>query len=574
MCKLKTKLAIWFFTALIINQFHDAYAQKPLRKVIEQTDEIRESQLAYNKLDSIYQKSTMHPDVKLLLLQKLVQRTLEINDYQRLSKYSIEGIELSRSLKQDSAQAHFYKALGISQIYSKKPEQAIETWKKSAEIAKNGKHHFLEATNYNNIGGTLIDLNQYEEAEIYLLKSIELSERNGAPSLRNKVLSLRLLATLYDRTNRDEKAAEIYEKVQVIAYEMADTNLICSNLVFHATLLKDYGKIDDALLKTREALRLIEPYGDKNSLMTTLSLYSYLLSIDGQFEEAYKMMTKLYGLSVEIYTEENQRQINDLETRFKTKELEESKKLSDANSLAEKRKKESYLYLLIAVFAVSLLLFLGFFLISSRRRAQLKIQFQEERLSSIIEGQEQERTRIAKDLHDGIVQDLTVLKMEMMSHDQMPEICSKLDAITKEVREISYQMMPVTLRELGLIKALEELFVRSLSKNNIHVEFQFFNYDERLSEKIEVSVYRICQELINNVIKHANASSVSIVLRKSEKQLTFIFEDNGKGFDLKQAKSGIGMASLNSRIDFLNGKIEFETTENAGTIAFIRIPLN
>lgn len=87
-------------------------------------------------------------------------------------------------------------------------------------------------------------------------------------------------------------------------------------------------------------------------------------------------------------------------------------------------------------------------------------------------------------------------------------------------------------------------------------------------------MYRICQELVNNVVKHSKANSVSVVLRKSEKQLTLIFEDNGLGFDLNQAKSGIGMASLNSRIDLLHGKIEFETTENSGTIAFIRIPLD
>lgn len=559
---------------MILSHSPKIWSQAGLKKIIEQTDEIYDSQVAFDKLDSLYKNANIQAETKINLLQKLVQRSLEINDYKQLSAFSIEGVELARTLKKDSAQAHFYKALGLSQIYSHKPEQAIETWKKSAEIAKNGNHRYLEATNYNNIGGTLIDLNKFEEAEIYLLKSIDLSEKNGAPSLRNKVLSFRLLATLYDRTNRDEKASQIYEKVQVLAYEMADTNLICSNLIFHATLLKDYGEIDGALLKTREALRLIEPYGDKNSLMTTLSLFSYLLSVDGQFEEAFQMKSKLYELSVEIYKEENQKQINDLETRFKTRELEESKKLSDANSLAEKRKKESYFYLLISVIAGSLLLFLTFFLFSFKKNAKLKIRFQEERLASIIEGQEQERSRIAKELHDGIVQDLTVLKMELMSNNQIQDTQSKLDAITKEVRDISYQMMPVTLRQLGLVKALEELFERSLSKNNIGFEFQYFNYEERISEKIEVSVYRICQELVNNVVKHAKASSVSVVLRKSEKQLTLVFEDNGLGFDLNRAKSGIGMASLNSRIDLLHGKIEFETTENSGTIAFIRIPLD
>ena len=533
---MKKLIQFTFFIVVIFFHTTILFAQKKVLLEIEKTDELFDSQKAFNRLDSIRKKARLTPKVKLVLLQKLTQRSLEINDYKLLSKFSINGISLARKLENDSLHAYFYKFLGISQVYSKKPEMAIENWKKSASIAKKANQPYLEVTNYNNIGGTLIDMNQFEEAEKYLQKSIDLSKKNGKWSLRNKLLSSRLLATLYDRTNRQKQAEPIYEKVNKAAYELMDTNLICSNLVFHAAFLQKIGKMDKAIEKTQEALILIEPYGDKNSLMTTLLFHSSMLSKAERYKEAYEHYVRAFNLFQENYKAENQLQINQLETQFKTKEITEAKKLSDAKSLAEKRQKENYLILLVLVVSVVLIAFLVLFLRNTKKNAAIKLRFQEERLASIIEGQEQERSRIAKELHDGIVQDLTVLKMEFSNANLDNKLSENLDRITKEVREISYQMMPVTLRELGLINALEELFHRSFSKNGMAYEFEHFNYNVRLSEKIEVSVYRICQELINNVLKHAGANRVSVILRKTEKQLTMIFEDNGKGFNPESSK--------------------------------------
>ncbi len=570
---MKNSFQSLFITLFVVFLTTSFYAQQKVLTKIQQTDALFESQRAFDILDSIRKNVKLTPKVKLVLLQRITQRSLEINDYKSVSSFCVDGIDLARKQKNDSLHAFFYKFLAISQVYSKKPEMAIENWKKSASIAKKANQPYLEVTNYNNIGGTLIDMNQFEEAEKYLQKSIDLSEKNGKWSLRNKLLSYRLMATLYDRTNRQKQAGPIYEKVNKASYELMDTNLICSNLVFHAAYLEKQGNLNSAIEKTTEALRLIEPYGDKNSLMTTLLFHSSMLSKAERYKEAYEFYVRAFSLFQENYKEENQLQINQLETQFKTKEIAEAKKLSDAKSLAEKRQKENYLILLVLVVSVVLIAFLVLYLRNIKKSAAIKLRFQEERLASIIEGQEQERSRIAKELHDGIVQDLTVLKLEFSNANLDNKLSENLDKITKEVREISYQMMPVTLRELGLINALEELFHRSFSKNGMAYEFEYFNYEVRLSEKIEVSVYRICQELINNVLKHAGANRVSVILRKTEKQLTLIFEDNGKGFNPEISKQGIGLASLNSRIEFLNGNIEIDSSEQKGTTAFIRIPL-
>ncbi len=118
------------FVFVILSHSPKIWSQAALKKIIEQTDEIYDSQVAFDKLDSLFKNANIQAETKINLLQKLVQRSLEINDYKQLSAFSIEGVELARTLKKDSVQAHFYKALGISQVYSQKPEQAIETWKK------------------------------------------------------------------------------------------------------------------------------------------------------------------------------------------------------------------------------------------------------------------------------------------------------------------------------------------------------------------------------------------------------------------------------------------------------------
>jgi signal transduction histidine kinase len=132
-------------------------------------------------------------------------------------------------------------------------------------------------------------------------------------------------------------------------------------------------------------------------------------------------------------------------------------------------------------------------------------------------------------------------------------------------------MMPIALKELGLITALEDLFDRSFTLKGIAFNFEAFLIEERLDEKIEVNIYRICQELINNTLKHANATEINIILRQKDKLITLIFEDNGLGFDPLTVKQGIGLTSLRDRLEAIHGKIEFDSTLNRGTTAFVKI---
>jgi signal transduction histidine kinase len=232
---------------------------------------------------------------------------------------------------------------------------------------------------------------------------------------------------------------------------------------------------------------------------------------------------------------------------------------------------------LLAIFiGLALVLIVGLAAFYNRKRLQREKLFaenlaveQEKGLQMTLIAQEEERQRIARDLHDGIVQDLTILKMNISKLEgssenemkiELPIIANKLDKASKEVRYISHQMMPLALRELGLSAALKDVLDKMLTPNNITFEFEELEMEERVPQVIEISLYRIAQELINNVVKHSKASSVSVMLTKRNNFITMIFE-------------GIGLTSLNSRVKMVNGEIKFETEEGSGTMAIVKIPL-
>ena len=210
----------------------------------------------------------------------------------------------------------------------------------------------------------------------------------------------------------------------------------------------------------------------------------------------------------------------------------------------------------------------------------LQISSKQKEIKSIIQAQEQERQRIAKDLHDGIVQQLGGLKMGLQkifmddTDVESEGLMTVLDQSTQELRELSHRMMPRALSELGLVPALEDMLDNSIGHTEIQYEFEQYGISERLPESIEITLYRISQELINNVIKHSGATKVNIQLIRSKEDIILIIEDNGRGFESSNTKDGIGLMNISSRLDTVNGHVNYERSADSGTLATIRIPLN
>ena len=154
------------------------------------------------------------------------------------------------------------------------------------------------------------------------------------------------------------------------------------------------------------------------------------------------------------------------------------------------------------------------------------------------------------------------------------QIFNHLESSTTELRSISHQMMPSALTELGIVDALSDMLHKSLDPIEIKFSFENFGIETRIKENIEITIYRVSQELINNIVKHSGANEVSVQLFKSGDNIILIIEDNGIGISKEDKPDGIGLMNISSRLDTIKGKVNFEPSPNSGTLATVKIPLN
>ena len=220
----------------------------------------------------------------------------------------------------------------------------------------------------------------------------------------------------------------------------------------------------------------------------------------------------------------------------------------------------------------------------ARARSRLQdavIEEQKKGLEAVFTATEEERKRIAKDLHDGIGQRLSALKMgfqqlmDEVNSDQNPRSGKLKELISdtaNETREISHQMMPRALTELGLVPAVQDALLKTLGSTDIKYTFEQFNLRDSYGEQKEVALFRILQELINNLIKHSGATKAAVQLFESKNQLILVVEDDGTGV-AKENREGHGLLNIKNRLSTFDGKVNLESVIDGGTTARIIIPV-
>jgi signal transduction histidine kinase len=205
---------------------------------------------------------------------------------------------------------------------------------------------------------------------------------------------------------------------------------------------------------------------------------------------------------------------------------------------------------------------------------------------AVLEAEENERQRIAKDLHDSVGQMMSAAKMNLSAFEseisfqdneqQMAfgRIIQLVDESCKEVRNVSHNMMPNALLKSNLASAVRE-FIDKLDQRKLQVQLYTEGLDERLDSNIETVLYRVIQECVNNVIRHASATSMDVSLIKDQDGISATVEDNGSGFDTadKQKLNGMGLKNITTRIEYLKGTVEFDSTPGKGTVVALHVPV-
>jgi signal transduction histidine kinase len=205
-------------------------------------------------------------------------------------------------------------------------------------------------------------------------------------------------------------------------------------------------------------------------------------------------------------------------------------------------------------------------------------------LRRVVSGQELERRRLARELHDETGQALTSILLglraveETDSAEQMHEAASELRelvvATLQDVRRLAVQLRPKALDDFGLAAALERLAQTFAESTGIHVDLEAQLGKERLPPEVETTLYRIVQEALTNVVKHADASRVSILLVRRDASATAVIEDDGRGFDSQAAREdGLGLLGMRERVELHDGRLTVESQAGSGTTLVVEVPL-
>ncbi len=204
---------------------------------------------------------------------------------------------------------------------------------------------------------------------------------------------------------------------------------------------------------------------------------------------------------------------------------------------------------------------------------------------ALIEGQEKERRRVAQELHDGLGQLFTAMKLNIQqmkassqtfnetSLEGIEMLESNLGVAINEVKNISKDLMPDVLWQFGLKPAVEDLVEKLDDSIDVTISLDVVKMDERLASELEKALFRVCQELLNNSIKHGGCKNIFVQLIKHEDSVVLMVEDDGVGFDPNETHSGSGLKNIQSRVEVFSGRVEVDSSPNQGTVSTIEIPL-
>ncbi len=221
----------------------------------------------------------------------------------------------------------------------------------------------------------------------------------------------------------------------------------------------------------------------------------------------------------------------------------------------------------------------------TRMKTELMRQ-QELSVKAVIEAEENERQRIAKDLHDGVGQMMSAAKMNLSAFESemnftseeqkksLEKVIRLVDESCKEVRTVSHIMMPNALLKSNLPSAIRD-FVDKLNNKTLQAHVYTEGLNDRLDSNVETVLYRVVQECVQNAIRHAGATRLDISLIRDKEGISGTVEDNGKGFDAsnKDQFDGIGLKNIISRIEYLKGTVDFDSAPGRGTVVAIHVPL-
>ncbi len=474
-------------------------------------------------------------------LAKLYRKTRDLD--RALQNYN-KADALYRQLKDSTGIAMILNESGVVFEYREDFNEALHRYSSSLEIAVKKGDSLSVSYSLSNIAGVYV-----------IQKKFDIAERNLLRALRIR---------------------ELLNDSFAIALTYSDLGVAMNGK-------GDYSKAIQYLDQSnRMAEQLKYPELQSNN-------YSELSSIaqkKGDFQQAFSYFLKRSAIRDSLYALEKTKQIEELNARYESAKREKE---------IQQQKNRIRLQNLLIIGITGLVLLTGLLLLSWYRRKQLRqetamktelMRQQESAIRAVMEAEENERQRIAKDLHDGVGQMMSAAKMNLSAfeselnfdspeqRESFEKVIHLVDESCREVRTVSHVMMPNALLKNNLGDAIRA-FTGKLNQKELRISVYTEGLNERLDSNIETMLYRVIQECVNNTIKHAGASTLDISLIRDKDGISGTIEDNGKGFDASDPEKmkGIGIKNISSRIEYLKGTIDIDSAPGRGTVVALHIPI-
>jgi len=516
-------------------------------------------------------------------------------DYETATYYYLKAEEIYlKDNPHNSDLGVLYSNLSIAYATINKFDEGIKYSEKGLAFARksNDKANLLNA--WYAYGGNLINAKRDGERGLKILDSA----KQIAIELNNQdmVYSCDFMSAMYYyNTKQYQKAIDYYTLCLEFARKYNFTGGIGNNFLNISANEAELKRPKLAAAHLDSSAKYLDYSVISTSKQMYFENYAEVYKQLGNFTKAFAYKDSVGVIKDSLYQADNIRQIEFRQARYnyekkqsEVNELEADKKIQQLSI----RQKNTLNYFLIAgavtLLLISLLVFRTYKQkqkLHQQRIAELETQQQLTATEAVLKGEEQERTRLAKDLHDGLGGMLSGIKYSfntmkgnlVMTPDNAQAFersMDMLDSSIKEMRRVAHNMMPEALVKFGLDTALKDFCADINNSGALQVSYQSIGLEHlAIDQTAAITIYRIVQELINNTMKHAAAKTAVVQVTKTGNQLTVTVEDDGKGFDtaiLNQAK-GIGWSNIQNRVEFLKGNLDVRSQKDKGTSVHIEI---
>lgn len=473
--------------------------------------------------------------------------------------------------------------VAAAHYYLQDRKQGLQWMLKGRELAYTCTRDSFKWITSRQIGALYFEEGKKDSALIYLREAErEVLKSNTALAERSAVYAI--LGDLYYHSYKDTAQGHKYYLLAMqYANECGDTLKSAFAIMKMANYSINSGDCTKGIEYYNRAIALYTAANLPEGLMFAYQMLGWAYSKCNDAPLTYQTMLKLRLLRDSIFKEETAIKTAEYRTLYETEKKERENLLLQKQNADQERKTQ---VLLIATVAGFLLLIAVFYVVYTRYKLKKKAEMDERiaiqqklRFKAVMEAEEKERVRIARELHDSLGQMLSAAKMNISAMDSYNTDDAKLagnakkliDDSVKEVRTISHNLMPTSLMEKGIEPALNELAAKINDTGLLQIDLLVSAGDERLDSSVEIAIYRIVQEVVNNMIKHSKANRVEVMLDYNAEKVYLSIKDNGVGFDTAtiETSSGIGWRNIFSRVYMMNGDVQIQSQPGRGTLVNI-----